>query len=131
MSNVPLEEHLAALRENGAAAGAATVAFFSSLGKAIGESSLVQSIKKVASQPALSGTQGNSGIGNSAGVGSSVNGTGLGIAAAADGVLSSLRQGLMPKGNLIRPSEWLSGRGNNNQAMTTFNAKGKEGTKAD
>ena len=119
-----LEEHLTALRENGAAAGAATAAFFSSLGKAIGESSLVQTIKKVASQPALSGA--NGGIGHGGGMG------GGGIGAAADGVLSSLRQGLLPKGNLIRPSEWLSGRSASQPFSSSLPPKNnKEGSKSD
>ena len=78
-----LEERLVALRRSGTAAAA----FFTSLGKALGESSsaLVQSIKKVASQPALAGPGGH----------------GSGLGTAADGVLASLRN---------VKQEWMSRR---------------------
>ena len=74
----------------------ATIAFFSSLGKAIGDSnlskaieqgsaSIVDKIKRVASQPALAGANTSS------------------LREAADGVLLSLKQGLLPKGPLPLP----------------------------
>mmetsp|Transcript_7792 Transcript_7792/g.16737 ORF Transcript_7792/g.16737 Transcript_7792/m.16737 type:complete len:345 (-) Transcript_7792:646-1680(-) len=57
-------------------------ALLSSLGKALGDLPVVQKIKRAASQPALAGP-GYSTFGD-----------------AADGVLSSLRNGLLPKGGL-------------------------------
>lgn len=72
----------------------ATIAFFSSLSKAIGDSNLtkaiekgganfVEKLKKVSSQPALAGPGNTSSLRD-----------------AADGVLASLKQGLLPKGPL-------------------------------
>ena len=74
----------------------ATIAFFSSLGKAIGDSNLtkaieqggasfVEKLKRVSSQPALNGSSTSS------------------LRDAADGVLASLKQGLLPKGPLPLP----------------------------
>lgn len=68
----------------GTGAGEAAAAFFSSLGKAIGEGSnaLVARLKKVSSQPSMGQARGNA------------------FSEAADGMLSSIRHGLLPKGTL-------------------------------
>jgi len=108
-SDHALDESLAALK----AGGNVAAAFFTSLGKAIGESStaLVQSIKKVASQPALAGPCGQEGSVNSLGT-------------AADGVLSSLRQ---------VKQEWMSRRlaAMGGQSAPPLAPRNKQGAKVD
>ena len=119
-----LEERLTTLREGGAAAGTAAAAFFSSLGKAIGESgsALVQTIKKVASQPALASHPAGSG------------GSRGGLGDTAEGVLSSLRQGLLPRGNLGRAQPHShSGQAapGSCHAMAPLPSRSKEDAKSD
>jgi hypothetical protein len=67
----------------------AASALLTTWSKAIGESSLVQKIRQAASQPALA----------------SASGRGRSLADAADGVLGSLRKGLIPtsNGTALRP----------------------------
>ncbi|GAX76212.1 hypothetical protein CEUSTIGMA_g3656.t1 [Chlamydomonas eustigma] len=103
-------------KENGAAAAT----FFSNLGRAIGESStaFVQTFKKAASQPALAGSQR------------------IGIRENTENMLSSLRQGLLPRGTL-RP-DWPFARPPTGHAATqvanafnTLNSRSKEVAKCD
>jgi LysM repeat protein len=107
-------------KENGAAASASATAFFCNLGRAIGESrtAFVQTIKKAASQPALAGSQSRS------------------IKETTDSMLTSLRQGLLPRG-ILRP-EWPFARPPTTpqvthacNALSMLNTRSKEVAKCD
>lgn len=83
-------------------AAAIAGAFFSTLGKAIGDgrTALVAKLKKVSSQPSIGG-------GGADRMGS---GTSTSISQAADGVLSSIRHGMLPKGSLVSSGPSSAGR---------------------